>query len=407
MKKLAEKIILNTETKDKTAICFLGYYTLFMTKTILQNQENINQNDMYKYLERPLTHTKNKDTFILKDKIIRNSFKLNNISEVLKSIDTLLNLYKNNYSKIIYNKIKKNWDDLGLDVLKEEAKTNLNGINKVVSEFDSINNFNIEKLIDLFEELNVSDKFFNDFFTPNSITKMIGKFVNKIEFKNKEINIYDPSCGIGRLLYHSFVKLKEKYPNKTINIFGIDLNNRFKVFTESIFNLINYNNVYINYEDTLKAKIDLPIIDICVSNPPYNKKNIELDFVKHIKDLGCQAYIILPTSFNSTKKAEPLRESLMDNNLLKTVIQLPSKMFKDTNIQTIMIEINHTSFQKLERLFIKNKITFNKINFDKNVSIQINELKPKEEEKKEINLLKQRNEIDDLIEIIYKKRIVI
>lgn len=58
MKALINTIELNTNTKDKTAICFLGYYTLYNMKSILTQFENgFNEDNIYKYLERPLTHT--------------------------------------------------------------------------------------------------------------------------------------------------------------------------------------------------------------------------------------------------------------------------------------------------------------------------------------------------------------
>lgn len=177
MKALINTIELNTNTKDKTAICFLGYYTLYNMKSLLIQYENgFNEDNIYKYLERPLTHTEDKKGFILKDKKIRNSFKLNNIDDVLNSIDYLFKCYKAQVKTDMYERIVDTWGDLGLNELRKEAKENKTGINKVIKEFDNINNFNIEMLIDLFEELNISNKFFNDYFTPNSISKFIGSY---------------------------------------------------------------------------------------------------------------------------------------------------------------------------------------------------------------------------------------
>ncbi len=274
MNTLMNTIELNTNTKDKTAICFLGYYTLFNMKMILlKSENNINEDNIYKYLERPLTHTGNGKCFILKDKLIRNSFKLNDIDEVLNHINFLFNYYKKTLDKENYNRIFQNWEDLGLSELRKEAIKNKTGINKVIKEFDNINNFNIDILIDLFEKLNISNKYLSDYFTPIDISKVISSSISRgINMEENYINIYDPCCGIGRLLYYSFIELKEKYPNKEINVFGIDLCNRFKVFTESIFNLINYNKTFIENGNTLTDKFDFPKMDICVANPPFNKQ---------------------------------------------------------------------------------------------------------------------------------------
>lgn len=414
MKSLAKVIQANIHTKDKTSICFLGYIMLFTMKSLLENNESEDySNNLYKYLERPLTHTKDKNAFVLKDKVIKNSFKLNDIDSVLNLVETFLESYKSDYFKNklgedFYDRVNSNWQDLGLKEIRIEANKNKAGLNKVIEAFDKVDNFNIEKLIDLFEELNVSDKYFNDFFTPNDITKLISKMVSKdVQIEKNTINIYDPSCGIGRLLYHSFIELKEKYPNKTINIFGIDLCNRFVVFTESIFNLINVNHTFIERGNTLTDNFNFPQMDICLSNPPYDKKNIELEFVEHIENLGCNSYMVLPNSFSFHKKAETLRMSLMNKNLLKSIIQLPSNMFKNTSIPTQIVVLNNDPLKELEKFAIKNKGMFRRIDPNKDIKLQIeefeNELKKDSEieEYRNINLLEMKENIKSLITELY------
>lgn len=411
MEQLAKTIQLNTNTKDKTAICFLGYFTLYNMKSLLVQFENeINDTNFYKYLERPLTHTENKNGFIIKDKVVRNSFKLNNIDEVLNSIDYMFKSYRVALDKESYERVVDNWEDLGLRELKKEAKENKTGINKVIEEFDNINNFNIEMLIDLFEELNVSNKFFNDYFTPTDISKMIATMASK-EFNTKRpyINIYDPSCGIGRVLYHTFIELKEKYPNKKINIFGIDLCNRFKVFTESILSLINFNKTFIERGNTLEDKFDFPKMNICVANPPYNKKGIELEFMKHIKKLNCDSYIVLPKNFGFSKKAEPIRKELFDNNLVKAIIGMPSNMFKGTTIATDIYVLKNNYLAEIQELCIENKAIFKQIDKTKDLDEQLKEFAkdiPKEEYK-EFDLLKSRNEIHKSIKELYERSNII
>lgn len=363
MKALINTIELNTNTKDKTAICFLGYYTLINMKSILTQSENgFNEDNIYKYLERPLTHTEDKKGFIIKDKKIRNSFKLNNIDDVLNSIDYLFKCYKAQVKTDMYERIVDTWGDLGLNELRKEAKENKIGINKVIKEFDNINNFNIEMLINLFEELNVSNKFYNDYFTPNSISKLISSMASKDFNTNRPyINIYDPSCGIGRVLYHTFVELKEKYPNKKINIFGIDLCNRFKVFTESILSLINFDKTFIERGNTLKDKFNFPKMDICVANPPYDKKNIEIEFVKHIKELNCDSYVVLPLNFGFSEKASSLRLELVNTNLIKAIIRMPEKLFKGTSIATDIYVLRKNHLLDIEKFCNENKAIFKQI----------------------------------------------
>ena len=200
----------------------------------------------------------------------------------------------------------------------------------------------------------------------------------------KNINIFDPTIGMGRLMYDSFIELKEKFPMSNINIFGIDLNSRFVVISESLLNLVNNQNVFIKEGNTLKGDFSLPQMDICISNPPY-EKGIEYTFVEYIKNLNCKSFMILPSAFNSNKKAEKIKKELIDKNLLKTIIQLPSKLFKNTNIQTLIVELDNNPLKEIEELAINNKVLFERINYKKDVKSQIKEIEKnnkKEEDKK-------------------------
>lgn len=93
----------------------------------------------------------------------------------------------------------------------------------------------------------------------------------------------------------------------------------------------------------------------------------------------------------------------MDRNLIKTIIQLPEKLFKNTNIQTIIVELDNDPLMQLEKLAVDNKLLFKKIDYSKDVKSQIKEfeeevLSDKKDIKREINLIEQRNKITDTLE---------
>lgn len=363
IKSLVNSINSNTDSKDKTAFCFIGYFKIHEKKGQLL-ERGIKYENLYKLIDNNNLKYENIENFI--DKV--NSF--------MES----MSYYGNEYKIYVEDKFNK----LGYGIVKEEFIKNSIGLDKVIASYNSVENFSIEDLIDLFEMLNISDRFFNDFFTPSSITKLIAGLVATKEFNKNVINLYDPSCGIGRLLYHSLIVLKNKYPDKIINIYGADLNTRFAVFTESIFDIINFNHVRIYTGDTLKNNFNLPVIDICLSNPPYDKKNIELQFLDHIKKLGCRAFIVLPNSFNFSEKSKKIRQELLEKDLIRGIIQLPEKMFLNTNIATSIFEIDSDAYKQLENLCIKNKLTLNKLDPNKDLQAQIKELeKPTEKELQE------------------------
>lgn len=378
---LAKRIKENLTIKDFTIACFILYFKLHLVKGMLLKR-GVSQSDMYKHINDE-----------------KNSFNLKSVENFELHIANELDEINRIYGYKFKNMCKIKWDNLGLSVIEEQIKTNKNGIQTIIELVDKeLHLLTIDSIFDLFEELNGSDRGLNDFFTPSSISKVIAQMVSSKKF-GKNINIFDPTIGMGRLMYHSFIELKEKFPMSNINIFGIDLNSRFVAISESLLNLVNNQNVFIKEANTLKSNFGFPQMDICISNPPY-EKGIEYLFVEYIKNLNCKSFMILPSAFNSNKKAEKIKKELMDKNLLKTIIQLPSKLFKNTNIQTLIVELDNNPFIQLEKLAIDNNLIFKRIDYSKDVKSQIKEFEEevlkdddKIDLKREINLLESRNKI--------------
>ncbi|AXX94989.1 HsdM family class I SAM-dependent methyltransferase [Arcobacter ellisii] len=383
---LAKRIKENLTTKDFTAVCFIAYFKLHLSKGMMLKR-GISQNEIYKYINNE-----------------ENSFNLKSVKNFEAHIRNELNELNNIYGFRFKSMVKSKWDNLGLSVVEEQLQTNKNGIQNIIEIIDKeLQPLTIDSIFDLFEELNGSDRGLNDFFTPESISKFISKIVGTKKF-GKNINIFDPTIGMGRLIYHSFMELKERYPNSNINIFGIDLNKRFVAISEALLNLVNNQNVFIEEGNTLKNDFGFPQMDICISNPPY-EKGIEYTFVEYVKNLHCKSFLILPNAFTFHKNAEKIRKELMNRGLIKTIIQLPEKLFKNTNIQTIIVELDNDPLMKLEKLAIDNKLLFKKIDYSKDVKTQIKEFEEevikkecKENTKREINLLELRNKIANDLE---------
>lgn len=243
----------NFTTKSEViSVCFILYFKLHLKKGILL-LKGISINDMYKHI--------NNDKYLFDFKSVENfqkhiEIELNNISRI--------------YGPQFKERCKSRWNELGLNSINKEIKYNKNGIQKIIEIIDEkFEFFSIDNLMDLYEVLNGSDRVLNEFYTPYDICNLVGEILINIE-KKKEIKLCDPTIGMGRLLYYSFIKFKNKYPDIKINLYGMDLNSKSVVFSESIFYLIN-DNVFIEYGNCFKDMNKFPTMDVIVGNPPFGK----------------------------------------------------------------------------------------------------------------------------------------
>jgi len=287
VQKLVETINKNSNSKVKTDYVFLGYFMLLYFKLMLENTTTISQEDMYKYLYRTLQETGN--GFII-DTIdgeyeLQNSFKLNHIEEVINCVVFYLEYCKTLWGEEVYERTLENWNVLGFKQIQEDFINNRTGLQRIVEEFDKIDHFGIEDLIDLYEQLNMSDRRFNDFYTPEDISDSVSKITivknidryKSLQDKGELVKIYDPTCGCGRLLYSGFKELKKR-GIENILVFGSDIYKPSCVFTKSIFELVNYNNNHIFEGNSLVHKFPIPQMDLVLGNPPFGPIN-EDDYI--------------------------------------------------------------------------------------------------------------------------------
>ncbi len=196
-----------------------------------------------------------------------------------------------------------------------------------------------------------------EYFTPRHIIELI------IDLVNPKIGetIYDPACGTGGFLIATFDKLRgkidpddedslEKLQKETL--YGRELTNTFKI---AKMNMILRGDGHNNIEK--KDSLEYPIENeykIALSNIPYSQKtkhggnyaietkNGDVVFVLHIlKSLknGGRACVIVPQGFlyrgGIVGKA---REYLLKNADIKSIISLPSGVFKPyTGVSTAII----------------------------------------------------------------------
>lgn len=237
-----------------------------------------------------------------------------------------------------------------------------------------------------------------EFFTPQHVSKLIALLaMHKQTSVNK---IYDPACGSGSLL----LQAKKHFDAHIIEegFFGQEINHttynlaRMNMFLHNI----NYDKFNIQLGNTLidpHFGDDKPF-DAIVSNPPYSvrwigdddptlinderfapagvlapKSKADFAFVLHalsyLSSKGRAAIVCFPGIFYRSGAEQKIRQYLVDNNYVESVISLAPNLFFGTTIAVnILVLSKHktdttTQFIDASRLFKKetnNNILTNK-----------------------------------------------
>lgn len=228
-----------------------------------------------------------------------------------------------------------------------------------------------------------------EFFTPQEVGELLARIV--IMDKTSVNKVYDPACGSGGLLL-KFAKILGK-ENVKQGFFGQEINlttynlARINMFLHNI----NYNNFNIARGDTLihPEHWDDEPFDAIVSNPPYSIKwagkenpllinderfspagvlapssKADLAFTMHmlswLSPKGTAAIVEFPGVLYRGGAEQKIRQYMIDNNFVDTVIQLPSDLFFGTSIATCVLVLkknktdNNILFVDASEEFIRN-----------------------------------------------------
>ncbi len=205
-----------------------------------------------------------------------------------------------------------------------------------------------------------------EFFTPQNVSKLIARLAMHGQ---KEVRkIYDPACGSGSLL----LQAKKHFDSHIIQegFFGQELNHttynlaRMNMFLHNI----NYDKFNIQLGDTLikpHFQDDEPF-DAIVSNPPYSikwigdgdptlinddrfapagilapKSKADFAFVLHavhyLSPRGRAAIVCFPGIFYRGGAEQKIRQHLVEQNYVETVISLAPNLFYGTTIAVTIL----------------------------------------------------------------------
>ena len=235
-----------------------------------------------------------------------------------------------------------------------------------------------------------------EFFTPQEVSELLARIA--VSGKTEVNKVYDPACGSGSLLL-KFAKVlgqdkvRQGFYGQEINLTTYNLC-RINMFLHDV----NYEKFDIAHGDTLTdpAHWDDEPFEAIVSNPPYSikwagdsnpllindprfapagvlapKSKADLAFTMHILSWlatsGTAAIVEFPGVLYRGGAERKIRQYLIDNNYVDTVIQLPPDLFFGTTIATCIIVLkkskrdNATLFIDASAEFMrsgnKNKLT--------------------------------------------------
>ena len=220
-----------------------------------------------------------------------------------------------------------------------------------------------------------------EFFTPQQVSELLARLAS---WHNPGIQkVYDPACGSGSLLL-KFAKTIGR-ENEHLKYFGQEVNPttynlcRINMFLHNI----NFDNFDIRLEDTLlrpQHMQDAPF-DAIVSNPPYSlkwdgkenpilmndpryapagvlapKSAADLAFTMHmlwhLSERGTAAIVEFPGVLYRGGDEKKIRQYLIKNNYVDTVIQLPANLFFGVGIATCIIVLKKSAKTDSKVLFI-------------------------------------------------------
>ena len=217
-----------------------------------------------------------------------------------------------------------------------------------------------------------------EFFTPQNVSKLIARLA--VHGQEKVNKIYDPACGSGSLL----LQAKKQFDEHIIDegFFGQEINmTNFNLARMNMFlHNVNYSKFHIELGDTLldpKLQDDRPF-DTIVSNPPYSinwigsddptlindhrfapagvlapKSKADFAFILHalsyLSAKGRAAIVSFPGIFYRGGAEKRIREYLVKENFVETVIALAPNLFYGTSIAVnILVLSKHKTETKTQ-----------------------------------------------------------
>jgi len=243
-----------------------------------------------------------------------------------------------------------------------------------------------------------------EFYTPGEVVRLLVQLVKPQE----GMEVYDPTVGSGGFLIQTYQYVEEQGQDPhNLHLYGQDSNGT--VWTICVMNMILHNikNFTIENGDTLEDPLILDEsgswkkFDRVLANPPFSQnysrqnmkfpnrfkefcpetgKKADLMFVQHmiasLKPYGKMATIMPHGVLFRGGKEKVIREILLKDDVIESIIGLPPGLFYGTGIPACVLVINKNKMDEL-----KNKILFINADAEYAEGKNQNKLRPEDIEK--------------------------
>ena len=322
------------------------------------------------------------------------------------------NVYKN------FNNYIQGYSKNVLDIIEnfqiDPLVTKLNKNKKLYLLIDKFTEFDLHpnkvdnhKMGSLYEELlrkfsEMSNEESGDHFTPRDIVKLLVSLVfggdkENLKGEDKIRSVYDPCCGTGGMLTIGKQWINENLNKKLkIELYGQELNDVTYAICKSDFLMSNENpeNIKGPYSSLSKDGYQNRKFDYLITNPPFGVSwKSEEDFVKQeardqngrfsvgtprtsdgsllflqhlihkMEKNGSRIGIIFNGSplYNGDAGSgeSEIRKWIIENDLLETIVSLPTNIFFNTHIPTyIWILTNQKEEKRMGKIQLINCVNF-------------------------------------------------
>ncbi len=260
-------------------------------------------------------------------------------------------------------------------------------LKEIIDKLDQLNLVGIETDIkgDAFEyfiqQYNSSNNDLGEYFTPRHIVKFLVRLANP-RYGEK---IYDPFCGTGGMLIAAFNYVKETlqeqgYLNENMlkdlrehSVYGGEISSNARVAKMNMILTGDGHSNIVKHDSLLNPVKGL--YDVVITNIPFNlegtapqlyslmSSNGNVQSIQHIVDSlndkpTARAYVIVPEAVLNNNEITLLRGYLLENNLLKQIISLPSGVFlpyTEAKASVLVLQgKNNVPVEKIKYTVIKN-----------------------------------------------------
>lgn len=231
------------------------------------------------------------------------------------------------------------------------------------------------------QQYNTSNNDLGEYFTPRHIVNFLVNLANP-KYGEK---VYDPFCGTGGMLISAFNHIRDDLLSKNMltqsvlkdlkenTVYGSEISSNARIAKMNMI-LTGDGHSNIHQQDTLLNPVNEKF-DIVITNIPFNLEGTATSLYSLLNDNGnsqsiqhiinslnkkptARAYVIVPEAILNNKELKSLRKYLIENNLLKQIISLPSGVFlpyTEAKASVLVLQgFNNKKINTIEYTRIKN-----------------------------------------------------